>query len=52
MLLLTQYHLTSAEFSGTLLGFDDYVSKFCHIYRQRKYFNIYIDMVLEDVTEL
>jgi hypothetical protein len=37
--LLIPYHLTSAEFSGTLLGFDDYVSKFLHAYRQRKYSN-------------
>jgi hypothetical protein len=32
---LIPYHLTSAEFSGTLLGFDDYVSKFLQTYRQR-----------------
>ncbi len=46
------YHLTSAEFSGTLLGFDDYVSELMHTYHQRKCSNVYIDMVLEDVTEL
>lgn len=45
------------EFSGTLLGFDDYVSKYTHSHscEVAKIFtalaNI-IDMVLEDVTEL
>ncbi len=42
-----------AEFSGTLLGFDDYVSMYIpnHMFL---YYNAdtYLDMVLEDVTEL
>lgn len=45
------------EFSGTLLGFDDYVSKYTHSYErlQKKFFTALakiLDMVLEDVTEL
>lgn len=43
------------EFSGTLLGFDDYVSEFganpC-FYAYLKLLITRLDMVLEDVTEL
>lgn len=44
-----------AEFSGTLLGFDDYVSKLTsdiELLICRKYLTRKTDMVLEDVTEL
>lgn len=43
------------EFSGTLLGFDDYVSKYPFFPRAFVCYNILtmaLDMVLEDVTEL
>ena len=43
------------EFSGTLLGFDDYVSKYSILSFLFKNFTALakiIDMVLEDVTEL
>ena len=41
------------EFSGTLLGFDDYVSKCCRFASHEKAaVNSRADMVLEDVTEL
>jgi uncharacterized protein YbcI len=43
------------EFSGTLLGFDDYVSKYPFSIRSSVCYNMLIialDMVLEDVTEL
>ena len=43
------------EFSGTLLGFDDYVSKYPFIIPLIVFYNMLIvvlDMVLEDVTEL
>ena len=40
------------EFSGTLLGFDDYVSKYSKLLSLRRFSNDNTDMVLEDVTEL
>ena len=41
------------EFSGTLLGFDDYVSKFFLLTARWLYdLTIFPDMVLEVVTEL
>jgi hypothetical protein len=42
----------SAEFSGTLLGFDDYVSKYLSLFFKGIKFNSHKDMVLENVTEL
>lgn len=43
----------SAEFSGTLVGFDDYVSELTlSILRSQGEMLIISDMVLEDVTEL
>lgn len=42
----------STEFSGTLLGFDDYVSKYLPVFLKGIYFNNHKDMVLENVTEL
>ena len=42
----------SAEFSGTLLGFDDYVSKYSKLLSLKLCSNNNTDMVLEDVTEL
>lgn len=44
-----------AEFSGTLMGFDDYVSKWTphsFIRNPKDLSNKNLDMVLEDVTEL
>jgi putative heme iron utilization protein len=42
-----------AEFSGTLVGFDDYVSEFISTSRNSHFnANFASDMVLEDVTEL
>jgi hypothetical protein len=41
------------EFSGTLLGFDDYVSELSLL--TARWFHdliVFLDMVLEDVTEL
>lgn len=52
---LVRWSNGSTEFSGTLLGFDDYVSKFSRtIPCMRMLFSNMgiIDMVLEDVTEL
>jgi hypothetical protein len=45
--------LRETEFSGTLLGFDDYVSAYMSQLIQL-YLNLQrpLDMVLEDVTEL
>ena len=41
------------EFSGTLLGFDDYVSElFLSTARWLYDLIVFLDMVLEDVTEL
>ena len=41
------------EFSGTLLGFDDYVSElFLSMVRWLCDLIVFLDMVLEDVTEL
>jgi hypothetical protein len=41
------------EFSGTLLGFDDYVSEsFLSTARWLCDLIVFLDMVLEDVTEL
>jgi hypothetical protein len=40
------------EFSGTLLGFDDYVSKYSKLLSLKRFSNDNTDMVLEDVTEL
>lgn len=45
---------TGIEFSGTLLGFDDYVSTYISL-KPKPFFHSAdrtIDMVLEDVTEL
>jgi hypothetical protein len=42
----------SAEFSGTLLGFDDYVSEYSKLLSLKRFSNDNTDMVLEDVTEL
>lgn len=51
---VSQGHLTGrAEFSGTLLGFDDYVSKYTPAFLPVGALLIRLaDMVLEDVTEL
>ena len=47
------FTLMKAEFSGTLLGFDDYVSKYHTAHPVPKLHLMYVaDMVLEDVTEL
>jgi hypothetical protein len=43
---------TDIEFSGTLLGFDDYVSKYANHAITVPDPNGHIDMVLGDVTEL
>lgn len=40
----------SAEFSGTLLGFDDYVSQYSHL-SPKESSDSGLDMVLENVTE-
>lgn len=40
------------EFAGTLLGFDDYVSRFTDLPFLHSALRLGIDMVLEDVTEL
>jgi hypothetical protein len=40
------------EFSGTLVGFDDYVSEYYSPSSPLSKLIIGIDMVLEDVTEL
>lgn len=40
------------EFSGTLVGFDDYVSEYCSPSSPLPKLITGIDMVLEDVTEL
>jgi len=45
-------HLQSSEFSGTLLGFDDYVSTYDSPANVRSRLIGNVDMVLEDVTEL
>jgi hypothetical protein len=42
---------TLAEFSGTLLGFDDFVSKWMIISNMWGTYWSFADMVLEDVTE-
>lgn len=44
------------EFTGKLLGFDDYVSKYLSMLHKKDVFlctyaRITLDMVLEDVTE-
>lgn len=44
--------LMRAEFAGTLLGFDDYVSKFLRLLNHENASLTNADMVLEDVIEL
>ncbi len=39
------------EFTGTLLGFDDFVSKSLSRFQPSSGFHLFIDMVLEDVIE-
>jgi hypothetical protein len=39
------------EFTGTLLGFDDFVSEWHVVFEAIKYSSRTTDMVLEDVTE-
>lgn len=58
-MIVAPWLMTLAEFSGTLVGFDDYVSKCGHVssfeLSSREFLSAdhcYIDMVLEDVTEL
>lgn len=44
--------IKTTEFSGTLLGFDDFVSECKSCLRgHRLLLTFYTDMVLEDVTE-